>query len=74
LLREMRGFALLDGYRGRPRADLEALTEIVLRVSRMAEEIPEIVALDLNPVLVFDAGKGCRIRHARGRVAGRRRV
>ena len=68
LLHEMRGFALLDGYRGRPRADVEALTEVVLRVSRMAEEIPEIVELDLNPVIVLDAGKGCRIVHARMKV------
>jgi acyl-CoA synthetase (NDP forming) len=68
LLHEMRGFALLDGYRGRPRADVEALTEVVLRVSRLAEEIPEIVELDLNPVLVRAAGQGCRIVDARVKV------
>lgn len=71
LLHEMRGFALLDGYRGRPRADVEALTEVVLRVSRIAEEIPEIVELDLNPVIVLDAGRGCRIARARAKVRRR---
>jgi len=71
LLHEMRGFALLDGYRGRPRADVEALTEVVLRVSRIAEEIPEIVELDVNPVIVLDAGRGCRIVHARAKVRRR---
>ena len=71
LLHEMRGFALLDGYRGRPRADVEALAEVVLRVSRIAEEIPEIGELDLNPVIVLDRGKGCRIVHARVKVRPR---
>jgi acyl-CoA synthetase (NDP forming) len=71
LLHEMRGFALLDGYRGRPRADVEALGEVVLRVSALAEEIPEIIELDFNPVLVLAAGKGCRIVDARVKL-GRR--
>jgi acetyl coenzyme A synthetase (ADP forming)-like protein len=72
LLHEIRGFALLDGYRGRPRADVSALGEVLLRVSRLAEEIPEIIELDLNPVLVLPAGNGCRIVDARVKV-GRRR-
>jgi acetyl coenzyme A synthetase (ADP forming)-like protein len=72
LLHEIQGFALLDGYRGRPRADVHALGEVVLRVSRLAEEIPEIVELDLHPVIVRAAGQGCRIVDARVKV-GRRR-
>jgi acyl-CoA synthetase (NDP forming) len=68
LLHDMRGFALLDGYRGRPRADVDALTELVLRVSRLAEEIPEVLELDLNPVMVLPAGEGCRIVDARLKV------
>jgi acyl-CoA synthetase (NDP forming) len=71
MLHEMRGFSLLDGYRGRPRGDVDALAELVLRVSRLAEEIPEIVALDFNPVIVLAAGQGCRIVGARVKV-GRR--
>jgi acetate---CoA ligase (ADP-forming) len=71
LLHEVRGFALLDGYRGRPRAAVAALSEDVRRVCRLAEEIPEIVELDLNPVIVLPAGEGCRIVDARVKV-GRR--
>ena len=71
LVKTMRGFALLNGHSGRPRADVEALEEIVLRVSRLAEEVPEIIELDLNPVIVLDAGNGCRIVDARAK-AGRR--
>ncbi|MCC7415539.1 MAG: GNAT family N-acetyltransferase [Acidobacteria bacterium] len=69
MIRGIRGFPLLDGYRGRPRADLAALRQTILRVSRLAEEVPEIVELDLNPVIARPAGLGCRILDARIRVA-----
>lgn len=59
----------LQGYRGRPAADLEALRDVVLRASRLAEGLPEITELDLNPVMAFAAGKGCSIVDARIRVA-----
>jgi acetate---CoA ligase (ADP-forming) len=68
LLAEVRSTGLLDGYRGRPRADVDALTEVILRVSRLAEEIPEILEVDLNPVTVLPAAQGCRIVDARVRV------
>jgi acyl-CoA synthetase (NDP forming) len=73
LLREGRGFPLLQGFRGRPAADLEALRDVVLRVSRLAEAVPEITELDLNPVMVLASGKGCRIVDARIKVARPRR-
>jgi acetate---CoA ligase (ADP-forming) len=68
LLAEIRRTRLLDGYRGRPRGDVDALLDLVLRVSRLAEEIPEIVELDLNPVIVLPVGQGCRIVDARIKV------
>jgi len=68
LLHEIRGFPLLEGYRGRPPADVEAVREILLRVSRLAQEIPEILELDLNPVMALSAGQGCRIVDARVKV------
>ncbi len=71
LLREIRGYPLLLGYRGRPAVDLDALRETLLRVSRLAEDVPEITELDLNPVMALAAGKGCRIVDARVRVWAR---
>jgi acetyl coenzyme A synthetase (ADP forming)-like protein len=68
LLRESRGFPLLQGYRGRPAADVEALRDLLLRVSRLADDVPEITELDLNPVIALPAGHGCRIVDARIKV------
>jgi acetate---CoA ligase (ADP-forming) len=72
LLHEIRGARLLQGYRGRPPADLAALRELLLRVSRLATEVPEISELDLNPVIALAPGLGCRIVDARVRVRERR--
>jgi hypothetical protein len=46
----IKDYRLLTGYRGQPSADLEALEETLLRVSRLVEEVPEISELDLNPI------------------------
>ncbi|MEU6088962.1 acetate--CoA ligase family protein [Streptomyces sp. NPDC047085] len=59
MLAELRGRALLDGVRGRPPADLDALVEVVLRVQRMALELGEHIAeLDINPLMVLPRGQG----------------
>jgi acetyl coenzyme A synthetase (ADP forming)-like protein len=46
---------LVRGYRGAPPADVAALTDLVLRLSRLAEEFPEVAELDLNPVMALPA-------------------
>jgi len=69
LLHGIRGFKLLQGYRGQKPVDIESLRELLLRVSRLAEEVPEIAELDLNPVIALPPGNGCRIVDARIRVA-----
>ncbi len=68
LVREIRGFRLLTGFRGNPPADIEALEEVLLRVSRLAEEVPEITDLELNPIMTRPPGEGCVIVDARIRV------
>jgi acetyl coenzyme A synthetase (ADP forming)-like protein len=68
MVREIRGFRLLEGYRGHPPADVKALEEVLLRISLMVEEIPEITELDLNPIFALPPGRGCQIVDARIRV------
>ncbi|AZS86635.1 CoA-binding protein [Streptomyces griseoviridis] len=59
LLGDLRGRALLDGVRGRPPADVEALVEVVLRVQRMALELgSDLAELDINPLVVLERGQG----------------
>ncbi len=59
MLGELRGRALLDGVRGGPPLDVDALVEVVLRVQRMALELgDEIAELDINPLVVLPRGQG----------------
>jgi acetyl coenzyme A synthetase (ADP forming)-like protein len=69
LIRGIRGYPLLEGYRGQPPADLVALREVLLRVSLIGQHVPEVAELDLNPVMAFPVGHGCRVVDARVRVA-----
>jgi acyl-CoA synthetase (NDP forming)/GNAT superfamily N-acetyltransferase len=52
----LRAAPLLDGFRGAPPVDKQALAALVELVSRVAEEVPELVELDLNPVIVTPEG------------------
>jgi acetyltransferase len=56
LLRSLRGAAVLDGLRGAPPADLRAVAAVIVRVGRLLDDVPEILELDLNPVLATPAG------------------
>jgi acyl-CoA synthetase (NDP forming)/GNAT superfamily N-acetyltransferase len=56
LIRSIRSAPLLLGYRGAQPADLAALKETLLRVSRLADDVPEIAELDLNPVIARPDG------------------
>ncbi|MEX3107682.1 MULTISPECIES: acetate--CoA ligase family protein [unclassified Streptomyces] len=59
MLTDLRGRALLDGVRGRPPADLDALVEVILRVQRMSLElVDDIAELDINPLIVLPRGQG----------------
>jgi acetyl coenzyme A synthetase (ADP forming)-like protein len=56
MLRSLKTFPLLDGYRGAPKANVAALKELMLRVSAMVEGHEEIAELDCNPVMVGQHG------------------
>ncbi|MFF3323027.1 acetate--CoA ligase family protein [Streptomyces sp. NPDC002889] len=59
MLAELRGRALLDGVRGGPPVDVDALVEVVLRVQRMALELgDQLRELDINPLMVLPRGQG----------------
>ena len=58
---------LVAGYRGAAPADQVALTDLLTRLSALAEDHPELVELDLNPIIA--SGDGCLVVDARARVA-----
>jgi acyl-CoA synthetase (NDP forming) len=68
IVREIKGARLLDGYRGFPPGDVDAVVDTILRISALASAIPEITEMDLNPVMVLEPGSGVRVVDARIRV------
>ncbi len=52
----LRGSALLAGYRGQPAVDVDSLVQVLHRVSRLVEEMPEVTELDCNPVIATPEG------------------
>jgi acetyl coenzyme A synthetase (ADP forming)-like protein len=56
LVRSLRTSPLLFGYRGSPSLDVAALEELLMRVARLAEDLPEITEMDLNPIVVYENG------------------
>lgn len=58
MLAEIRGYGLLRGARGQRPADLEAIADTIVRVSALVTDFPQILELDINPLMVRDAGNG----------------
>jgi acyl-CoA synthetase (NDP forming) len=56
MIREIKGYRLISGYRGRPAVDEQALVDCLLAVARISVDYPEIVEIDLNPVFAYPNG------------------
>ena len=58
-IHEIKGFPILDGYRGKPKADIEAIVQTLLKVSDLVIKHEEIYEMDLNPVFIYEKGLIC---------------
>ena len=67
MVRSLRSYRLLTGYRGAPALDLDALGQVLGRVSALACDRPEIAEMDLNPLFVLE--KGAVVADVRVRLA-----
>jgi acetyltransferase len=58
MVRQIKGYKLLQGFRGRPKGDIETIEKCLVGLSNMAINHPEIIELDINPLLVHAEGQG----------------
>jgi acetate---CoA ligase (ADP-forming) len=58
MMREIRTFSLLRGVRGQARSDIGACADTLLKLSQLVTDFPEIVEMDINPLMVFEEGRG----------------
>jgi len=56
MIREIKGYPLLEGYRGSEPVDVANLEELVLKVSEFVDKTPDIKELDLNPIFAYSDG------------------
>jgi acetate---CoA ligase (ADP-forming) len=65
MVREIRAFQVLDGFRGTPKADVDSIVDTMLRLSALVCNHPEVVELDINPLIVHPVGKGSSVADSR---------
>ena len=56
MIREIKGYPLLEGYRGQEPVDVSKLEELLLKVSDFVEQNPEVKEIDLNPIFAYSDG------------------
>ena len=65
MVREIKAFAVLDGFRGTPKADLDSIIDTLLRLSALVCNHPEVAELDINPLIVHPVGEGSSVADSR---------
>ncbi|MCL2623481.1 MAG: acetate--CoA ligase family protein [Planctomycetaceae bacterium] len=65
MVREIKAYQVLDGFRGTPKADVESIVDTILRISEMVTNHPEIAEMDINPLIVHAQGEGSSVADSR---------
>jgi acetate---CoA ligase (ADP-forming) len=61
MIQRIKGFEILNGFRGKPKADIEKLEKLIVGLSHMVTNHPQIKELDINPLFVHEEGKGATL-------------
>ena len=65
MIEEIKGIKLLQGVRGQKASDLEAIVDALIRLSDLLTDFPQIAEIDINPMMVYEAGSGGQVLDAR---------
>ena len=65
MVRQIRSFKVLDGFRGNPPSDVDSIVDTLLRLSVMVCNHPEVSELDNNPLIVHAKGAGSSVADSR---------
>ncbi len=65
MIKQIKAYPMLSGFRGRKSTDLATVKEIIMRLSHLALDCPQIKELDINPLIVLEEGKGAFIADAK---------
>ena len=65
MIREIKSYRILEGYRGEPPRDVDAIKDILRKTSELMMKLEDVQDLDLNPIMVYERGKGAKIADAR---------
>jgi acyl-CoA synthetase (NDP forming) len=65
MINSIKGYPILKGERGEKPADIDKLSEVLIRLGQLSSDFPEIDEMDLNPVFAFEEGKGVAVVDAR---------
>jgi acetyltransferase len=72
MIRQIRGYRLLEGVRGEPAVDVAGLVEVLERFSQLVDDLPQLAEMDINPLMVFPEAKDFRAVDIRVRLAEKR--
>jgi acetyltransferase len=59
MVEETKAYTLLRGVRGEPPSDIESVVDVILKISQIMCRFKDIVEMEINPLFVYEAGKGC---------------
>ena len=65
MIKTIKAYTILQGVRGEPPCDVDAIKDCILRLSQMLTDHPEIAELDINPLIVYPEGQGCIVADSR---------